>query len=125
MREKLSKNFYRDEVACKGKACCNHSAPVHPELINGIQELRNIVGAPLNVISGFRCNRHNAKVPNAAPNSFHTLGMAADISCKKVSSEKLALLAEIVTQFNVGGIGVYKSWIHVDVRKTGMARWRG
>lgn len=126
----LSKNFNRHEFECQGKDCCEHSAPVHPELIDGLQILRDMVGHRIDISSGFRCKRHNRK-ENGSKNSFHTLGMAADIACfdKKtgeqiISPEKLAQLAELVTAFNTGGIGLYKWGIHVDVREH-MTRWRG
>ena len=76
----LSKNFNRSEFACKGKNCCGHSAAVHPDLVDALQALRDHIGKPLSITSGFRCNRHN-KAVGGAEQSFHTLGMAADVSC--------------------------------------------
>lgn len=120
----LNKNFNRSEFKCQGTHCCGHSAPVHPELIKAIQELRELAGCSLIITSGFRCNQHNIDI-GGSENSFHTLGMAVDVYSKNHTPEELALLAEAITAFNSGGIGIYKSWIHVDVRPTGMARWRG
>lgn len=120
----LSKDFSRAEFACKGNGCCGGSAPVHPALIAGLQELREKVGAALIVSSGFRCVTHNAKV-GGAPESQHTLGMAADVLCPAGwSSERLANAAEMVDVFRLGGIGIYPGRIHVDVRANGPARWR-
>lgn len=121
--EKLSKNFNREEFACKGNNCCGHSAAIQPELINGLQQLRDKAG-PLVITSGFRCNRHNKNV-GGAENSMHTFGMAADIKSSILTPKELAALAKDIPVFNSGGIGVYKSWIHVDVRTTGKARWEG
>ena len=53
----LSKNFNRSEFACKGKNCCGHSAAVHPDLVDALQALRDRIGKPLSITSGFRCNR--------------------------------------------------------------------
>ena len=70
------------------------------------------------------CNRHN-KAVGGAEQSFHTLGMAADVSCPAgVSPEELAVIAEEIPLFREGGIGVYASWVHLDVRQSGKARWR-
>ena len=111
----LSKNFNRSEFACKGKNCCGHSAAIHPDLVDAL---------PLSITSGFRCNRHN-KAVGGAEQSFHTLGMAADVSCPAgVSPEELAVIAEEIPLFREGGIGVYASWVHLDVRQSGKARWR-
>lgn len=118
----LSKNFNRSEFACKGLDCCDQSAPVHPDLIGGLQRLRDLAGLPLRINSGFRCNRHNRKIDGSLE-SFHTLGMAADIACKEMSPHELAALAERIDVFRDGGIGVYVSWVHIDVRKDGKARW--
>jgi len=120
----LSKNFSRSEFACKGTTCCGHSAPVHPELISALQALRNQLNLPLSITSGFRCNRHNESVDGAA-RSFHTLGMAADVACPDgLTAEDLARAAETIPAFQQGGIGIYPSWVHLDVRTTGKARWR-
>ena len=120
----LSKNFSRSEFACKGTNCCGHSAPVHPELISALQALRDQLNLPLSITSGFRCNRHNESVGGAA-RSFHTLGMAADVACPDgLTAEDLARAAETIPAFQQGGIGIYPSWVHLDVRTTGKARWR-
>ena len=120
----LSKNFSRSEFACKGANCCGHSAPVHPELISALQYLRDQLNLPLSITSGFRCNRHNESV-GGATQSFHTLGMAADVTCPDgVTAEDLAQAAETIPSFQQGGIGIYPSWVHLDVRTTGKARWR-
>ena len=120
----LSKNFSRSEFACKGTNCCGHSAPVQPELISALQALRNQLNLPLSITSGFRCNRHNESVGGAA-RSFHTLGMAADVACPDgLTAEDLARAAETIPAFQQGGIGIYPSWVHLDVRTTGKARWR-
>ena len=120
----LSKNFSRSEFACKGTNCCGHSAPVHPELISALQYLRDQLNLPLSITSGFRCNRHNESV-GGATQSFHTLGMAADVTCPDgMTAEDLAQAAETIPAFQQGGIGIYPSWVHLDVRTTGKARWR-
>lgn len=120
----LSKNFDRREFACKGENCCGHSAPVDPDLIAALQLLRDRIGRPLSVTSGFRCNRHNAVV-GGADNSLHTLGMAADvIPPENLSPEQMAVIAEEIDRFKNGGIGIYQEWVHLDVRRTGKARWR-
>lgn len=120
----MSKNFSRSEFACKGTNCCGNSAPVSPELISALQDLRDQLNLPLSITSGFRCNRHNESV-GGATQSFHTLGMAADVSCPDgMTAEDLAQAAETIPAFQQGGIGIYPSWVHLDVRTTGKARWR-
>jgi uncharacterized protein YcbK (DUF882 family) len=116
----ITKNFRSSEFSCP---CCG-AAAIHPELVYELQRLRNIVGAPIYVTSGYRCVRHNAVV-GGVPDSYHLQGLAADIWCEKFSPPQLMMIAEQVTGFNEGGIGEYPSHIHVDVRENGPARWFG
>jgi uncharacterized protein YcbK (DUF882 family) len=56
--------------------------------------------------------------------SQHVQGLAADVSSRAVAPAKLAQLAAKVHTFAAGGIGTYKTWVHVDVRRNGPARWK-
>ena len=79
--ERLALNFTRSEFACKGIHCCDNSAPIDRPLVILLQCVRDEFHAPVKVTSGFRCRAHNAKTPNAHPDSYHTLGIASDITC--------------------------------------------
>lgn len=117
---KLSTNFDSREFACKCK--CGFDRPA-PQLIEALQKFRDGLSAPVSILSGCRCEKHNAKV-GGVRGSFHTKGMAADIYVADVSTATLGTLAEKAGLF--GGIGVYlkAGFVHVDVRP-GRARWRG
>ena len=115
MRNKWTKNFSVKEFACKGVNCCKQSAPIHITLVRCLQRLRDICESPIKVHSGFRCKRHNFKI-GGAKKSYHTLGLAVDISCKRFPPKKLAEIANNVLDFRYGGIGTYKSWVHLDIR---------
>ncbi len=120
----LTRNFNRHEFACKGKQCCGHSAPVMPELALSLQELRGRAGVPLVISSGFRCRTHN-KAVSGTLDSQHCLGTAADVVCPEdLTPKRLAQLAESISAFRDGGIGVYpeEGFVHVDARGT-KARW--
>ncbi|MGI6491371.1 MAG: YcbK family protein [Pelotomaculum sp.] len=116
--ERLSENFAAKEFACR---CCG-KVLVHPELVRKLQGLRSAAGAPVNVISGYRCAGHNRECGGAA-NSYHLFGMAADIWVDGVNPRKLAVLAESI---GFDGVGVYpeQAFVHVDVRGY-QARWEG
>lgn len=95
-----------------------------PRLVAGLQALRDRMGKPLTISSGFRCKRHNRAI-GGAKDSLHTLAMAADVLVPEGwTPEAFAELAESIDVFRTGGIGVYPTWVHVDVRTTGPARWR-
>lgn len=110
----LSTNFSRGEFACKGKNCCGGSAPVNTNLVLALQVLRERIGQPLTITSGFRCIKHNAAV-GGAKNSQHLYGTAADITAPKgLNSVELYHLADEIGLFD--GLGLYDWGIHVDVR---------
>jgi uncharacterized protein YcbK (DUF882 family) len=120
----LSKNFEKQEFDCKGNGCCDKTQIPNQLLIDGIQQLRDMCGRPLHINSGIRCAKHN-KAVGGSENSFHVSGDAADVSVPKdLSPDQFASMAKKIPQFKNGGIGIYKSWIHVDVRGF-KARWRG
>lgn len=124
-REKLSEHFYRDEFACKGKSCCDGSAPVSETLIEGLEEFREALSSyygkdvKVKVNSGFRCRKHN-KDEGAVDNSEHIYGNAADVSCKLpvVVMYECALDVDV---FKEGGIGLYNNRLHLDAGRR--RRW--
>lgn len=120
----LSPNFSARELACK----CGCTTPEGVianlrELARHLEHLRAIVKAPVTILSGYRCPDHNRKV-GGSPMSQHTLGIAADVMVKGLTPAKIKRAAEQVARFNAGGIGVYRSWVHVDLRSQ-QARWQG
>lgn len=120
----LSRDFGKKEFVCRGKGCCDHKGQVVPELVAALQELRDRIGKPIHITSGFRCPKHNAFV-GGDPHSQHMAGTAADICVTGVNTALLAIEAQNITAFKRGGIGLYGGWVHVDVREDGPARWEG
>lgn len=120
---KLSANFKRKEFWCKGEDCCNHSLHVHPQLIDSLETLRALVLVPLIINSGYRCKKHNDEIGGEI-NSYHMSGLAADVRCPKhLTVLQFAEFASLVPLFYAGGIGLYDTFIHVDIRGDGKARW--
>lgn len=125
----LSEHFSEWEFACKGEDCCGGVAPAQSRLIDALEELRYWINhdvesgeRPIDVSSGFRCRIHNKNEKGEA-DSRHMRGEAADISVEGVDVETLAGLANDVQGFREGGIGRCATFLHVDVRKGGSARW--
>jgi len=109
----LSKNFKLSEFVCKdgsGKVI------VVPALIEKLQALRDKLGKPVTVVSGYRTEAYN-KLCGGAPQSQHLDGDAADIKVAGATPLQVALLAESV---GFTGIGIYTHdgnyFTHVDVR---------
>ena len=118
-----TRSFKVAEFACRcGRFDCPHHS-IEQRLIDSLQALRDLIVVPIYVKSGFRCAWWNKRV-GGVRNSTHVRGIAADIRCGELTPAELARFAEEVPAFANGGIGVYKSWVHVDVRGK-RARWRG
>lgn len=111
----VSKNFKLYEFECPDGS---HLVKVHSKLVLLLQMLRDAIGKPINVISGYRSYPYN-KVIGGAPKSQHLDGKAADISVVGMDAKTLAILAE-----NMGftGIGIYthngNNFVHCDIRQT-------
>ncbi|NLJ34249.1 MAG: DUF882 domain-containing protein [Firmicutes bacterium] len=110
----LSDNFRLREFQC---ACCGQ-VKLHPYLVQRLQALRERLGRPVLINSGYRCKKHNAAV-GGAPQSLHLEGMAADIRVAGIAASKLGHLSEAL---GFTGIGIYPGFVHVDIRP-GKARW--
>jgi uncharacterized protein YcbK (DUF882 family) len=96
---------------------------LHPKLLVKLIELRKILERPVYITSGYRCPKYNHQIGGVV-NSYHRIGLAADIQVKDISLIDLLGCAEKI-DFN--GIGLYekKNFLHLDVRPTKRARWRG
>jgi len=105
------KYFRKAEFACP---CCGR-CEMDKELIWKLDLLRELVGAPLIITSGFRCERHN-KAVGGAPNSAHLRGKAADIAC----TDNLFRYKILKHAFYIGfpRIGIGKDYIHLDVDRS-------
>lgn len=115
------------ELACK---CGRHGydSDGHPildhvidkRLVDVLDAIRERLGVPLYINSGYRCPEHNAEVGGVS-NSQHVLGTAADITYDGIDVDYLAQVAE---ECGADGIGKYyhQDFVHVDVRGYA-ARW--
>lgn len=115
----LSTNFKVKEFACN-----DGSDPVFvsPELVEVLQKIRDHFKAAVTVNSGYRTPDYNKKV-DGATYSQHLYGMAADIKVKGIAPKTVATFAETLLP-NSGGIGIYPTFTHIDVREV-KSRWNG
>ena len=116
---RLTRNFNLREFQCKGGSCCSGAVAIDPELVRRLQSMRDEVGAPITINSGYRCPEHNRQVGGAS-NSQHLTGRAADIVMSGMSIEESRRLAE--KYFANDGVGYANTFTHVDTRGT-KARW--
>lgn len=116
---KISENFKVREFACK-----DGSDPIliSPQLVEILQAIRTHFNKAVTVTSGYRTPSHNRK-EGGTTYSQHLYGMAADIKIKGIQPREIAAYAETLLP-DRGGIGIYASFVHVDVREK-KARWKG
>jgi zinc D-Ala-D-Ala carboxypeptidase len=116
----LSQNFNSKELRCR---CCGVALVDH-HLIYKLQHARDLYGKPMRITSGYRCKKHNRAV-GGVPNSYHTQGKAADVSCPAEDWD------DMVAAFKEAGferMGFYRGqgFIHVDVGESpSPAHWEG
>lgn len=115
----LTKNFKVREFACKDGSDVIF---ISMDLVEILQKIRDHFGKPVNINSAYRTPAYNKKVEGATQ-SQHLYGMAADISISGVSPKEVAAFAETLLP-KTGGIGIYGSFCHVDVRRV-KSRWNG
>lgn len=125
MSQQLTRNFELGEFACHdGTPVPKSLLPNVQELADNLQVLRDYIDEPLHVLSGYRTEAYNKKV-GGKPLSQHKKAKAADLTAKGYTPRQLADIVEkLIKQGKMkqGGLGVYKGFIHYDIRGT-RARW--
>lgn len=105
---KLSKNFAISEFACHDGS---KNITANYELVQLLQKVRDQLGKPVVVTSGYRTVAYNKRCGGIA-SSHHLTGKAADIKVAGISPLDLAYVAD---KIGFRGIGVYPTFTHVDV----------
>ena len=94
------------------------------ELIDNLNVLRQELGSPLYVNSGYRSPEHNKNIGGSL-NSQHLTGKAADIRSNEYTpkqiKEKIKELIKI-GKMKQGGLSAYNTFVHYDIRGK-KARW--
>ena len=122
---KLTENFSLQEFQCKdGSDIPNEYLPNVIQLANNLQVLRDFIKKPITINSGYRSPKHNVKI-GGVKNSQHLVAKASDIRVEGITPKELAKVIESLIKdgkMQQGGIGVYPTFVHYDIRGT-KARW--
>ena len=119
-----SKHFRAKEFECQCGVCARQV--MDDKLIAMLDEVRELVGLPIKVTSGFRCaNRQDALrkqgLETTAGKSSHENGMAADLACADMAALEKACLEVFADR----SVGIARTFIHVDTRQgVKPRRWR-
>lgn len=88
------------------------------KLAVNLDVIREEIGLPIHVNSGYRSTQHNKKI-GGAKNSYHVKGMASDLSVRAISPGELK---EIIVglmdskKITAGGVKAYDTFVHYDIR---------
>lgn len=110
------KYFTMNEFQCKDGCEMPASARENIKALveNVLDPVREQLGKPIYVNSGYRCPRHNLKVGGAV-NSQHMKGEAADIRCE----DNMMLQRLIKAQGVFDQMIVYDTFLHVSYKRFG------
>lgn len=90
------------------------------EALDQLQKVRESAGRPLTVTSGYRCENHDSERNKKTPGQ-HNKGVAFDVAvsggAQRLEIIKLGLL------HGATGIGVAKSFVHLDWRDGAPMAW--
>ena len=111
----LTKDFSRTEFECK---CGCGFDKIDPRVVDMCQTIRDAAGVPIRINSACRCAKHNNAI-GGVDGSYHTKGMAADLSCE-AGSQKLQ--SAIKTLYDAGKLPhlsyckryIAKNFVHID-----------
>ena len=122
---KLTKNFSKSEFDSKDGAEMPKKVLANvKKLAKALQVLRDNVGKPITINSGYRSPEHNKK-SKGKPKSKHLLGIAADIVVEDYTPKEVYELIELLTEkgeLPKGGLKAYDTFTHYDIRGV-KARW--
>lgn len=88
--------------------------------------IRGLYDKPIVVLSAYRTPAHNKKI-GGARNSQHLEGRALDLKPPKgVSVARFYYdIRAHMKEFEIKGLGRYKTFVHVDIRPGNVAFWSG
>lgn len=122
---RLSKNFKMIEFESKDGAEMPLDVSYNIiKLSQQLQYLRDYTDRVIKINSAYRSPEHNKKI-GGVKNSQHVLGKAADIAIVGLNSRIVyEIINDLIDKGDMlqGGLGLYNSFVHYDIRKT-KARW--
>lgn len=125
MDNQITKHFNLSEFQSKDGATMPEPVKKNIiELAKNLEVIRAYFDSPIKINSAYRSPAHNAKI-GGVKNSQHILGKAADIVITGRTPREMAKgIESLIDQGKIkqGGIGIYPTFVHYDIRGT-KARW--
>lgn len=94
-------------------------------LCQKMEEVREVLGCPINVHCTYRSPDYNNQVVGAIPNDVHSMGMAMDFDCGSVHTidEAHSILEPLLEQYGIRMERNTATWVHLDIHPVGNARY--
>lgn len=122
---RLTENFHLTEFKChNGKMVPVELLPNVQKLADNLQIIRDHIGKPIHITSAYRPVEYNRKI-GSKDTSQHVIAKAADIHVNGMNSKELYKIIEKLIKekaIHNGGLGLYPTFVHYDVRNK-PARW--
>lgn len=122
---RLTKNFYKSEFESKDGSEMPENVFLNVQkLANQLQVLRDYLGLPISINSGYRSPSHNESIGGVS-NSQHVLGKASDIVVKGLDTlEVYNKIEYLINKGDMlqGGLGLYNNFVHYDFGYKGKKR---
>lgn len=101
---------------------CTHTNKneMDPAFLEKLDALREECGFPFTITSGYRDESHPNEARKKIPGT-HNQGIAADIAISN-GTERINIVHQAL-KMGFGGIGVAKTFVHVDTRTTTPVMW--
>ena len=110
------KYFSRDEFKCSETG----NNEIHDEFVHALDKLREECGFPFAITSGYRDPSHSVEAKKEKAGQ-HTLGIAADIAVSG-GSQRIIIVSKAL-ELGFSGIGVARTFVHVDIRTSQPVLW--
>lgn len=124
---RITENFKLSEFRCNDGTDVPEEYLENVKLLcENLQTLREHLGIPIRVISGYRSKKYNTRIKGARK-SQHMTAKAADIKISGMTPLEIKnAIVSLISQGKMtkGGVGLYRTFVHYDVRGRN-ARWYG
>ena len=85
-------------------------------VIDRFSEVNSPKWVPMAILSAYRSDYYNKFIAKGVSNSVHKSGKAIDVKYDKLTTKEKYKFAKIASQEGFTAIGVYGTFIHLDVR---------
>jgi uncharacterized protein YcbK (DUF882 family) len=109
--------FTREEFSCRETG----ENRINADFVDGLDDLREACGFPFTITSGYRSPLHSKERDKPGGPGQHSAGVAADIAVGG-GVQRWAIVEHAIA-LGFSGIGVAKTFVHVDMRSGQSVMW--